>query len=65
MDLMAFVVFLDISFMWYVSDRFLSILTPRSQTLSDYVYNRGDFSGFEKCFLDSSILEYSHSYSDS
>ena len=34
MDLMALVAFLQVSFMWYVSDRFLSKLTPGSQTLS-------------------------------
>ena len=31
---MVSVAFLHVSFMWYVSDRLLSKLTPRSQTLS-------------------------------
>ena len=35
MDLIASVAFLQVSFMWYLCDRFfLSKLTPRSQTLS-------------------------------
>ena len=33
MDLMALVGFLHVSFMWYVRDRLLSKLTPKSQTL--------------------------------
>ena len=34
MDLMAFVAFLHVSLMWYVSVRFLSKITPRSRTFS-------------------------------
>ena len=34
MDLMALVAFIHVSFMRYVSDRFLSKVTPRSRTLS-------------------------------
>ena len=33
-DMMVSVAFFHVSFMWYVSDRLLSKLTPRSQTLS-------------------------------
>ena len=34
MDLMALVAFLHVSFMWYVSVRFLSKINSRSRTLS-------------------------------
>ena len=34
MDLMALVAFMHVSFMWYISVRFLSKINPRSRKLS-------------------------------